>query len=152
MSRKRVFLWLQAALCAAVAALLAAGAVGIYREGMALRAAGDPSAWIYTRQRVAERLGRVLPLCGVAVGMAAAGILLGIRDGEARPGGRLSAAGRADLARWEPAPVQGRGFKALRAALLALAAALVIHGVCNGSMRDVFVKTVNICTECVGLG
>ena len=32
------------------------------------------------------------------------------------------------------------------------AAALIAAGVCNGGMRDVWVKAVNICTECIGLG
>ena len=39
-----------------------------------------------------------------------------------------------------------------RAALLAAAAALIALGVCNGGMRDVLVKAINICTECIGLG
>lgn len=40
----------------------------------------------------------------------------------------------------------------LRIFLLLLAAALLAAGVCNGGMRDVWVKAVNICTECIGLG
>ena len=39
-----------------------------------------------------------------------------------------------------------------RLLLLILAAALILHGIINGSMHDVFVKAVNICTECIGLG
>lgn len=35
---------------------------------------------------------------------------------------------------------------------LAISVVLIIWGICNGGMRDVFVKAVNICTECVGLG
>ncbi len=33
-----------------------------------------------------------------------------------------------------------------------LAAALIILGVLNGGMRDVLIKAVRICTECIGLG
>lgn len=40
----------------------------------------------------------------------------------------------------------------LRAALLALAAALVLLGVFNGGAHDVLVKAVRICSECIGLG
>ena len=40
----------------------------------------------------------------------------------------------------------------IRGILLLAAAALIIHGVLNGSMRDVFIKAVHICTECIGLG
>lgn len=39
-----------------------------------------------------------------------------------------------------------------RAALYAAAVVLLIAGVMNGGMRDVLVKAVNICTECIGLG
>ena len=35
---------------------------------------------------------------------------------------------------------------------VARAAAMLIAGVLNGGMRDVLVKAVNICTECIGLG
>ncbi|MBQ8087435.1 MAG: thioredoxin [Clostridia bacterium] len=39
-----------------------------------------------------------------------------------------------------------------RLALLALGAVLTLWGVWNGGMRDVLVKAINICTECIGLG
>ena len=42
--------------------------------------------------------------------------------------------------------------KKLRAALLALAAAMIVTGICNGSMDDVWVKASMLCAECVGLG
>ena len=29
---------------------------------------------------------------------------------------------------------------------------MLVAGVLNGGMRDVLVKAVNICTECIGLG
>ena len=35
---------------------------------------------------------------------------------------------------------------------VALAAALIIAGCFDGSVRDVLVKAVNICSECIGLG
>lgn len=37
-------------------------------------------------------------------------------------------------------------------ALYLLAAVLIVLGIDNGGMRDVFIKAVNICTECIGLG
>ncbi len=40
----------------------------------------------------------------------------------------------------------------LRGGLLLLALALIVLGVLNGGLRDVFVKAANICTECIGLG
>ena len=55
-----------------------------------------------------------------------------------------------------PVPVSAvsetRGRRVLRAALYAAAVLLVVLGICNGGLRDVFVKAVNICTECIGLG
>jgi len=39
-----------------------------------------------------------------------------------------------------------------RILLLATAVCFMVLGVLNGGMRDVFVKAVNICTECIGLG
>ncbi len=40
----------------------------------------------------------------------------------------------------------------VRIAVGCLGAAFVIAGICNGSMRDVLIKAINICTECIGLG
>ena len=40
----------------------------------------------------------------------------------------------------------------LRVALYALALGLILAGVMNGGMRDVLIKAINICTECIGLG
>lgn len=39
-----------------------------------------------------------------------------------------------------------------RILLALLALALIASGAANGGMRDVWVKAVNICTECIGLG
>jgi hypothetical protein len=40
----------------------------------------------------------------------------------------------------------------VRIALYALAATLIVLGINNGGMRDVLIKAINICTECIGLG
>ena len=39
-----------------------------------------------------------------------------------------------------------------RICLLVLGVAFIIWGILNGGMHDVFVKAINICTECIGLG
>ena len=39
-----------------------------------------------------------------------------------------------------------------RIGLFAAAAVFIVLGVMNGGLRDVLVKAVNICTECIGLG
>ena len=48
--------------------------------------------------------------------------------------------------------MSGNTLKAVRVCMLVLALALIIHGIFNGSMRDVLFKAVRICTECIGLG
>ena len=40
----------------------------------------------------------------------------------------------------------------IRTALYVLAAVLIMLGVLNGGLRDVLIKAINICTECIGLG
>lgn len=40
----------------------------------------------------------------------------------------------------------------LRAVFLAAAFIFIVLGVLNGSLKDVLLKAINICTECVGLG
>lgn len=40
----------------------------------------------------------------------------------------------------------------VRIALALCAVVLIIVGVCNGGMKDVFAKAIKICTECIGLG
>lgn len=42
--------------------------------------------------------------------------------------------------------------KIVRLTLLAVGVLFVIAGIFNGSMRDVLIKAINICTECIGLG
>ena len=40
----------------------------------------------------------------------------------------------------------------IRALLYGIAVLFVVLGIFNGGMRDVFVKAIQICTECIGLG
>ena len=40
----------------------------------------------------------------------------------------------------------------IRIAVACIGVAFVIAGICNGSVREVFYKAINICTECIGLG
>ncbi len=53
-----------------------------------------------------------------------------------------------------PAPLQEKPFPAsvLRADLYAAAIVFIVLGAMNGGLRDVLVKAINICTECIGLG
>ena len=40
----------------------------------------------------------------------------------------------------------------VRITLYVLAVVLIAEGIGNGGMRDVLIKAINICTECIGLG
>ena len=132
------------ALIVLLCALLAAGAVDIYREGMARRAA-DPTAAIWTREGVTRALRGVAPLALVTLGALAAALLAGVRGELAgKPAARE---------RMEPAkPLPEKRLRLARAALLVAALGFIAAGVLNGGARDVLIKAVNICTECVGLG
>ena len=57
----------------------------------------------------------------------------------------------------KPAPKKSEkgktvGVWSLRVAIFALAVCLLVVGVQNGGMREVFLKAINICTQCIGLG
>ncbi len=41
---------------------------------------------------------------------------------------------------------------AIRIALAAAGVVLIVVGICNGGMKDVLLKAINICTQCIGLG
>lgn len=44
------------------------------------------------------------------------------------------------------------GVWSLRAGIFALAIVLIIVGISNGGMKEMFLKAINICTQCIGLG
>lgn len=65
----------------------------------------------------------------------------------------IKAAGTKPGAKNESIPNEGGKYKnLLRIILYAAAIAFVVLGVTNGGARDVLVKAINICTECIGLG
>jgi hypothetical protein len=81
MTGKRVYLTVQAFVCALAAALLVAAAIGLYREGTAVqKETGDLFYYIYTWDKAGARLAPLLPLIYGALGMTAAGWILGVRD------------------------------------------------------------------------
>ena len=81
MEKKRVFLYLQAALCILTVIILGASVIGIYREGALWKAAGHPGDWIFTPEKAREVILRVLPvlLCGCV--LTVTGLLQGVMDG-----------------------------------------------------------------------
>lgn len=133
-------------ICAAAlvtaAALLACAALVLFHQGQSARLA-DPALPIFTRDGVLQALHGVrvpLVICAavtlVCILWAAADPDKPQRSRPARPAAQ------------SPVPHAGR----IRLALYLVAAALIIAGALNGGLRDVLVKAINICTECIGLG
>ena len=104
---------------------LIAGAVCIYMSGS------------YTREKAAGALAAIMPLFVLWV----AAILWG-KQVWPRASKRENKVLRAEHT------AHGK----LRIALYAVALVLLLAGVMNGGMRDVLIKAINICTECIGLG
>lgn len=145
MNKKKLYLIIQSVLCVAVTLFLAVTAVMIFREGSALKAS-DPLEWIYSREKVTSGLLRVFPLFIISVEVAAAGIVLHIRDDNyMKKGSSVSGPVKAEA-------VNSGRVKTARIVVLILALVFIVIGIINGSAQDVFGKAVNICTECIGLG
>ena len=83
MTKNKIFLWVQTALCVLIAILLAVAAVRIFLDGSAYQAAGHPSEWIYTREKAAAALMPILPLFLLSFAMTVYGLVKGIEDEEA---------------------------------------------------------------------
>ena len=83
MSKRKIFMIVQSALCILTAALLAISAVRIYLDGIAYQAAGHPTEWIYTRETVGAALFRILPLIVVSIAMTVIGLVKDIKDEDA---------------------------------------------------------------------
>ena len=83
MTKNKIFLWIQTALCALIAILLAVAAVRIFLDGSVYQAAGHPSEWIYTREKAAAALMPILPLFLLSFAMTVYGLVKGIEDEEA---------------------------------------------------------------------
>ena len=114
----------------------------------------DPSASL--RQILADYFTRIAPLFFATLGAALAGILLGVKGERADLPSRNPPAARVK----DPNPPMPTGAKPAskdrravwQIALLVLAVLFIVLGILNGSMKDVLIKAINICTECIGLG
>ena len=148
MTDKRVYLLFQAFLCILTAAVMIFGLLSLYSEGIA-RKAEDPLASVYSREILTDYFYRIAPLFFATLGSALAGILLGAKDDRAdRP--VPSAALKRDPPAARPARKDRR--VVWQIILLALAVLFIVLGILNGSMMDVLIKAIHICTECIGLG
>lgn len=147
MDKKRVLLILQAISCIALSAALAVSAIHIYLEGAAFRAAGNATAWIYTREKAAAAIGRFWWLFALCALITVLCIVFGARDeNQDRPVKEPK-----EYTGPKTLPDPGRQ-KIVRLVVLAAALIMIVAGIFNGSMHDVLMKAIMICTECVGLG
>ena len=147
MTRKKLFMTVQAVLCAVIAALLAGGALSLYLDG-------DLFYYMFTRERAGAKLLPVLPLLFCAVGLTIAGVILGIRDENADKPVKDEKLLRNLGSIREKAVHQQADQKTLtlRTTVLVIALILIVIGIINGGLEDVLAKGAAICTECVGLG
>ena len=144
-NRDRVLSVLLAVCCILLAVILAAGAVCIYLDGSS-RKTEDPLEAIYTTDAAARVFTIAAPVSAVSAGLLIICILLGVKAPKDRmPPGQDGTAQTAA----EPEP-KHKGF--IRAFILIAAVLLILAGILNGSAMDVFIKAINICTECIGLG
>ena len=123
---------------------LAAGGVILYLRGTAAVAAGTADA-VFTRDGAAG----LLRLFVIPALLLAALLIIAALPGmkKARPAAQETAV------RVTSSVSAHRGIGTARILmLLAAAAALITLGILNGGLRDVLIKAINICTECIGLG
>ena len=107
--------------------------------------AGVYISQVYSLQIVSERLSIVSPLLMIYMVLAMIAIIAHLLFGTAqRTVGKI-----------RPCPPRKYFSKAVniaRVTVLCLGVLFIILGVMNGGSRDVLVKAINICTECIGLG
>ena len=147
MTKKKLYLIIQAVLCVLLVVLLCASALTIFAEGSA-RKAENPLESVYTPENVSARLVWLVPLLLIGLAIAIVGLILGIRDEKADKPVRDPSLNRDRLAPRMSGKKQG----ILQTVLLFAAVILILLGVLNGGLLDVLTKAINICTECVGLG
>lgn len=133
---------LTAVLTVLAALALIVQAVDLYRAGNAPENIAGNGVFIepvFSRENVEQRLGRIAPVLSAWSVCALAGLFLPQKEkaGENPPVSQKTVR---------------RKNGAVRIVVGLAAAALIILGVLNGGMRDVLVKAINICTECIGLG
>ena len=85
MKKKKLLLILQSGFCILLVAMLAAAVLGVYRNGLAQKAA-DPLSPVYSREKLAAALSPVLPLLGISLAFSLLALVLGIRDERADRG------------------------------------------------------------------
>ena len=159
MDRSRLYMSVQSIVCILAVILLAGAAIGIYGKGKAAKSE-DPTAYIYTRESAISAVAPGVFMLIAGLGFSIAGAVMGIRDeNEDKPAsadvcgeGMKRAANDYSSKKTEDAETgKGRMYK-IRLVVLIVALICIIAGIANGNMKDILIKAINICTECIGLG
>ena len=158
MDKKKILLASQAVLCILWVVLMAAAAINLYRQSIAWQAQGHPEAWIYTREKSVAIILRYAPVLALAIIVNIISVILGVRDeNQDKPSvlPELTSLYKSEReAASDPAMQEAKKgrLRIIRAAVMILALVFIIVGIVNGSMEDMLIKAINICTECIGLG
>ena len=131
---RKIARWVVAAACVMILFLLAMACLDIHLDGDG-----------FSPESISARLGIIAPMLimSAVVGLAAFAYIMSNREkGE----GKKSGTGL------YKAPREGKKSDKIRGLFLGLALVLIGLGSANGGARDVLVKAINICTECIGLG
>ena len=100
---------------------------------------------VYSAQIAAQRLTMVRPVLVIYAVLAAVTVIAQTVAGTAkRHNGKLKPC--------HPRAHNEKKIAIARLAVLCLGILFIILGVMNGGSRDVLIKAINICTECIGLG
>ena len=159
MNRSKLYMSVQSILCILAVILLTGAAIGIYGKGRTAKAE-DPTACIYTRESAMSAAAPGVFMLIAGFGFSIAGAVMGIRDeNDDKPvpadvcGDGMKRAADAHTAGKPEGSAAGKGrMYKIRIAVLVVAVICIIAGIANGNMKDILIKAINICTECIGLG
>ena len=148
MKKRKIIAVVMSVMTVLLAVCLAAGMLHLYMDGLAGQQAAGPAEPVFTAQAISAMVQRISPVFWTWFACAVLSLLLGWLTPEKYQASRSY-------------PVQMKGEKAegtsvprnaARLILFAAALVLLVLGIRNGGLRDVLIKAINICTECIGLG
>ena len=155
MDKKKVLLYLCAGLWTLCVILLAVSAIRIYMTGAAYQADGHPEAWIFTRERAGDALRVAAPAFILAVFSSLIYKIFVKKDYKEKLCFKQENIVNNSIQICKKNTLytgNNRKIKVIWICLALISAFFIISGVINGSLMDVLIKAINICTECIGLG
>ncbi len=148
MEKRKIAAIIMSAVTLLLAVSLAAGVLYLYITGLARQQAAGPAEPIFTAQAIAVVLRRISPVFWLWLACAVVSALLGWLTPEKYQASRDYPADMKNGAAGEKAAPRNTA----RLILFAAALVFLVLGIRNGGLRDVLIKAINICTECIGLG